>query len=188
MTTSRFLPINETVSADQAIEIVTAGVTHYERGLTKHEALWLYWNDAINQQVSGQKRHKGLREAVHALLAEAGNPQPKSADFLTLRKAFRATFAKPVLLALSDISLTIQTTRQCIENWVAKAPSAERDRVIAANRELLAEAEAAHASLQPHAISIVHSFNIGRRCDFTKAVRSDWWHGDIVLGHGSSNA
>lgn len=181
-TINKFLPINETVSADQAIEIVTAGVTHCERGLTKHEALWLYWSDAIGQQVSGQKRHKGLREAVHALLAGAYNPQPKSADFLTLRKAFRDTFPRPVLLTLSDISLQIQSAQHCIKNWEAKAPSEERDRVIAANKAGLAESLAAHAALQPHAISIVNSFLIGRRCDWTKTVRSDWWHGDISLG------
>lgn len=181
-TTDKFLPINETVSHDQAIEILTAGVTHYERGLTKHEALWLYWNDAIAQQASGQKRHKGLREAVLALLAGAGNPQPKSADFKTLQRQFRATFAKPVLLVLSDISLQIQSAQHCIKNWEDKAPSEERDRVIAANKAGLEESLKAHASLLPHAILIVNNFTVGRRCDWTKSVRSDWWHGDIRLG------
>jgi hypothetical protein len=179
-----FLPINETVSHDQAAEILTAGVSVYERGYTKHEALWTYWHDAISQQVSGHKRHKGLREDVHALLAQAGNPQPKSADFLTLRKAFRDTFPKPVLLVLSDIGVQISATQQCIKNWEAKAPSAERDRVIAANKAGLAENFAAHAALLPLATSIVGDFTVGRRCNW-KSILRGWYDGPITLLSGN---
>lgn len=184
-----FLPINETVSAEQAIQIVTAGVSRYERGLTKHEALWIYWSDAINQQVSGFKRHKGLREDVHALLAQAGNPQPKSADFKALRAAFLATFPKPVLLRLSEISLDIDTTKQCIANWERNTSSADRDRVLAANRAHLAECERAHADLLPHAIAIVHSFKIGTKCDWGKRLLRDWYDGPIttLLGNGAGS-
>lgn len=181
-----FLPINETVSPQQAIQIVTAGVTHYDRGLTKHEALWIYWSDAINQQASGAKRHKGLREDVHALLAAAGNPQPKSADFKALRAAFLATFPKPVLLRLSEISLHIETTKQCIENWERNTSLRDRDNVLAANRERLAEYEREHAALLPHAIAIVHSFTVGAKCNWGKSLLRGWYDGPIttLLGNG----
>jgi hypothetical protein len=182
-----FLPINETVSHDQAAEILTAGVSVYERGFTKHEALWLYWHGALQQQVSGQKRHKGLREDVHALLAQAGNPQRKSADFTVLLAAFRDTFPKPVLLRLSDLSVQINATQQCIKNWEAKAPSEERDRVIAANKAGLAEDFANHERLKAHAASIVGDFTVGRRCNW-KSILSQWYDGPITLlsGNGSS--
>ena len=179
-----FLPTNETVSHEQAVEILTAGVSVYERGYTKHEALWTYWHDAIVQQVGGYKRHKGLREDVHALLAEAGNPQPKSADFRALLAAFRATFPKPVLLTLSDIGILISASQQCIKNWEAKAPSAERDRVIAANKAGLAADLAAHAALLPQAKAIVGEFIVGSRCKWNSILRG-WYDGPITLLSGN---
>ena len=184
-----FLPINETVSAEQAILILTAGVTHYDRGLTKHEALWLYWSGAILQQASGLKRHKGLREDVHALLAQAGNPQPKSADFKALRAAFLATFPKPVLLTLSEISLHIESTKQCIANWERNTSSADRDRVLAVNRAHLADHERAHAALLPHATAIVYSFSIGTKCNWGKSILRGWYDGPIttLLGNGAGS-